>query len=392
VSAASFISLHVEEGRAPMGGLALTILLALFALAGCAARAPAACDPGTLAYVGTESGKIVGLRLDACTGKLATLGEVAQVPKPRWIASHPGLPVTYAATDGDGKEGSVVAFRRDASNGALTRLNEAGTGGAGATHLWLDTASMTLLAANFGGGSTSSLAINADGSLGAKVSTIKATGSGPHRRQSSPHAHGVAVDPSGRYALVADMGADRVFVHGFDRGSRSLRADEGRTFVSPPGSGPRHLVFDPAGRFVYLLNELTAELMALRWDANEGHLALMQTLATSTPEVKADSRSASEIAISRDGRFVYATNRGDNAFVVYRVGNSGELTFVQRLATGGQAPWGFDIHPSGRWLLVINYRSNHVRLFAIEPGTGTVSDTGQLLEIARPWCVAFVNY
>lgn len=368
--------------KLPPRGLVGLVLLAGMALLCGGARAATQCAPSELIYVGTDATELRALRFDACAGRLAMVGPVAEAAKPRWTLVHPTQPFLYVAVDG-----SVIAYAIDGRSAALTRINEASAGGGGTTHLHLDRASMTLLAANFGGGSTSSIAVNLDGSLGALVSTIKAAGSGPHRRQASPHAHGVVLDPYGRHALVADMGADRVFVHGFDPTTRALTA--GNAFITPPGSGPRRAVFGAGGRFVYVLNELSAELMTLRWEGQR--LALVQSMPIFSPEFQG-AKSASELAVSRDGRFVYAADRGESRLLVYRVNaDSGELSLLQRLPSGGEAPWAFEIHPSGQWLLVANYRSNRLNLFGIDAATGRLMDTGQSVDSPAPVSVSFVN-
>jgi 6-phosphogluconolactonase len=347
-----------------------------------------------LVYVGTQGKQLNAMRFDPSDGKLAMIGPVAEGLRPTWTVAHPQLPVLYAVNDENTKEGSVTAFAVNRATGALARVNEVATGGNGTTYLWFDASSSTLLAANFAGGSASSIAVNHDGSVGLLVSTIKATGSGPHRRQASPHAHSVAIDPSGRYALVPDLGADRMFVYGFDRATRALSPDDAaapRSFVAPAGSGPRHLAFGTNGRYVYLLNELTAEIVTLRWDAQQGRLTQVQTLQTSSPEF-AGTKSGAEIAVSGDGRFVYAEDRGEGTLLVYSVhGEMGELTLVQRTSSGGETPWSFAIHPSGKWLLVAHQRSGKVNVFSIDPASGKVTDTGQSVDTPTPVSLTFVK-
>jgi 6-phosphogluconolactonase len=347
-----------------------------------------------LVYVGTQGRQLSVMRFDPSTGKLAMVGPVAEGLRPTWTVAHPRLPVLYAVNDENTKEGSVTAFAVDRATGALTRVNEASTGGNGATHLWFDAASSTLLAANFAGGSASSIAVNQDGSVGGLVSTIKASGSGPHRRQAGPHAHSVAIDPSGRYALVPDLGADRVFVYGFDRATRAISPDDAsppRSYAAPAGSGPRHLAFGQSGRYVYVLNELTAEIVTLRWDAQQGRLTPVQSLQTSSPEFTGP-KSGAEIAVSADGRFVYAEDRGEGTLVVYSVNaESGELTLVQRAPTGGEVAWGFAIHPSGKWLLVAHQRSGKVNVFSVDPASGKVADTGHAVDTPTPVSLTFVK-
>ena len=345
-----------------------------------------------LVYVGMQERQIRALRFDASTGRLTPLGTVAEGLRSTWTIAHPRLPILYAVDDDNTREGSVTAFAVDRRTGALTRINEVASGGSGATYLSLDVASMTLLAANFGGGSSSSIALNRDGSLGARVSTIKETGSGPHRRQTSAHAHGIVIDPTGQYALVSDLGADRVFVYGFDRATRELSRDDSANpppFVAVPGSGPRHLAFGHDGRFAYLLNELTAEIVTLRWNASQGNLSSVQTLPTSSAAFEG-VQSGAEIALSQDGRFVYIANRGENTLLVYRVQpDTGELALVQRTPSGGERPWHFAIHASGKWMLVANQRSGKVNVFGIDPATGKLTDTGQSAEIPTPVSLTF---
>ncbi|HEX8601805.1 MAG TPA: lactonase family protein, partial [Pseudoduganella sp.] len=347
-----------------------------------------------LVYVGTQASQVHALRFDAGKGTLAPLGKVAEGGAPTWLLAHPRLPVLYAADNARETDGKVTAYAVDRTSGALASLGEAPAGGSGTTYLSLDAKAGTLFAANFGSGSVASIAVNPDGSLGAPVSTVRSTGSGPHRRQASAHAHAIAVDPSGRYVLVPDLGADRVFVYGFDPASHALAPDDAaapRSFAAPPGSGPRQLAFGNSGDVVYVLNELTADIMALRWDAGQGRLALVQTVALSGAGFTG-TKSGAAIAMSADGRFVYATNRGEHALQVYRVAaGTGELAFVQRIASGGEVPWAFALHPSGKWLIVANQRSGKVTLFDVDTASGMLAETGQSVDVPSPVGVAFVR-
>lgn len=348
----------------------------------------------SLVYVGMQGNQIRALRLDEVTGKLTMIGPVAEGPRPTWTVAHPQLPVLYAVNDDNTVEGSVTAYAVDRASGALTKINEVAAGGNGTTYLSFDAPSQTVLAANFGTGSASSIAVKPDGSLGALVSTMRETGSGPHRRQTKAHAHSIVVDPSDRFALVPDLGADRVFIYDFDRASHTLSGDTAsnpRAFVTPPGSGPRHLAFGANGHFVYLLTELTSEILTLRWDAQQGQLTLVQSLQTSSPEFTG-TKSGAEVAVGRDGRFVYVENRGENTLLTYQVNSdTGELTLIQRISAGGQVPWGFAIHPSGKWLLVANQRSNKVNVFSIDQSTGKLADSGQSVDTLSPVSITFVK-
>lgn len=354
---------------------------------------PAAASTSTreLVYVGTWKGAhLQGLWFDPVHGNLTAIGPVGDASAD-WAVPHPTRPVLYVATLDEG--GVVYAFRVDRSTGALTKIGEVATGGAGmggggVSYLGVDRPSATLLVANFEGGLTAALPISRTGELGEPVSIVPDTGSGPDPRQTGPHPHHAVVDPTGRFVLVPDFGADRVFVHRFDRATRILST--GRpAYPTAPGSGPRRVAFHPAGRTVFLLSELTADLQALRWDPVRGLLTHRQTLPLSTPDFTG-AASASELAISRDGRFLYAGNRGENSLVVLAVDAGTDLLrIVQRVPSGGVTPWSFALHTSGQWLLVANEASSTVTLFAVDQRTGRLRDTGRSVAVPNPDSITF---
>lgn len=373
----------------------LMLAFGLAWLPGCSTppqRNTAVCDQPEWLFAGSDTRGLHVFAFDACLGTLRAAGMAVDVAKPRWTQAHPRLPVLYVAVDGSGSEGQVAAYAVDRRSGALTPLSTVGTGGSGATHLLLDTRSHTVFAANFGGGSVASVAVQADGSLDERVSLIKATGSGPHRRQASPHAHGVTLSPDGRFVLVPDLGADRVFVYGLDAARHALLPDEAsppRAFAAAPGSGPRRVVFGASGSFAYVLCELTAEVLTLRWDSEAGRLTLLQSTALSRPEFQG-ARSASELSLSADGRFLYVADRGESTLLVYRVdAQTGELALAQRIASGGELPWALTVHASGRWLLVANQRSNRIQVFRVDTGTGLLEPSPHSAESPGPVSLGF---
>ena len=341
-------------------------------------------------YVGMHGSEIRVGRFDDKRGMLTMTGPAANVPRPTWTIRHPRLPILYSVNEAE--PGSIVAFRIDPKSGALTRLNEVGARGGGTTYLSIDALSMTLLAANYASGSVATFPILRDGRVGPAASVIAAAGSGPHRRQAKPHAHSAMVDPSGRFLLAADMGADRLFVYPFDGKRHVARADTPGTerhYVAQPGSGPRHFAFHPGGRFLYLLNELTAEIQAFGWNSRIGRLTLLQGQTTNAQDHRGDS-SASEILVSVDGRFVYVGNRGDNSLLVYAVDRrAGTLSLVQRIGSGGDMPWGFTLTADGRWLLVANQKSDRISVFAVDRRTGRLADTGNSVSTPRPVSISF---
>lgn len=362
------------------------------------AAAPAEAAPNATAdllHIGTWGvGQVHAIRFDPARATMTPVGPVAQVTS-NWMVAHPTRAILYVA---GGEPGGIIrVFHVDTASGALEQFGEIETESTpvgGLSYMGVDVHSQTLLAADFPAGTAVSVPIGGDGGLGAVASRVQDTGSGPHPRQQGPHAHHVVTDPSGRFALVADFGADRVFVYRFDRATRELSAgtpDGPRTYATAPGSGPRRLAFHPSGRTVYLLNELTADIQTLHWNPEDGALTHRQSLSTDAPG-HTGTTSAAELAISRDGRFLYTSNRGENTLLVFSADRrTGLLTQVQRISCGGLTPWSFSLHPSGSWLFVANQASNTVNLFAVDPRSGQLTDTGASVPVPKPDCITFTR-
>jgi 6-phosphogluconolactonase len=335
---------------------------------------------------------IYAARLNTKTGQLTSLGSPIELRRATWLVTHPTLSIIYSVAEtagGMAANSEIHGFVIDPASGALKEINKVDAGGRDSTHLDIDPVSKTLFVANHGSGSVTALPLHADGSLGTVVSDQKTSGTGPHRRQKSPAAHGVAIDPTHRYLLVADFGADRIFVYHFEGIGRTLTPASTPFVAVPPGSGPRHLLFHPNGRTLYLNNELSGELRSFQWDATAGILMPLQSLSP-YPANYSGEKSASEIAISEDGRILYTSWRGDqDNIIVYSIDKqSNNLTELQKISAQGKAPWSFGIDRTGRWMLVTNEGSNSVAVLKIK-ADGTIAPTNQSLSVPSPVTVAF---
>jgi len=289
--------------RSPLAALAVLAVFA--AVAGRAAQQEeyvyvGASAPGGPALAGTapEQLGIYVLTLDPKTGQLSTPALSLQLQRATAFAIHPTLPILYSVANGSGPQSNseLYSLRSDPATGQLIVINHVDSGGHDATALALDAASQTLFAAHYGSGTLSAVSVNANGTLGAVTSSQTDMGSGPSPRQKSAHAHDVVLAPGGKYALVTDLGADRIFVYPFDASSRTLAPGESTSV--PAGAGPRHLVFSRDGRFVLVNTELTAELRSYHWDPKAGRLSAVQDIPA-YPAGKNGEKSTSELALSK---------------------------------------------------------------------------------------------
>jgi 6-phosphogluconolactonase len=372
--------------------LAYQLLVLLPGIA-CAQTAMAPSSSGTLVFIGTQGDAILGARLNTATGQLALLGPVAEIKRPTWLVVDPKRPILFSVSEtgnaGD-VQGGVHSLGIDAASGALKPISNVDSGGGGATHLSYDSRVSTVFVANFGTGQVAAIPVQADGSLLPASSIQTDTGTGPKPNQRTAHAHGATMDPGGHFVLTPDMGADRVFVRRFDGNTRMLSPADPPFASTGPGTGPRHLVFSPDGRFVFVLTELSAEVRSFRWNAQTGRLRPMQTLPLDREDFKG-TRSAAEILMSRDGRYVYASNRAASTLHVFAVNkNTGAMSERQVITSGGEIPRSFGIDPTGQWMIVGNQISRTLVVFKIDKVSGRLTVVGEPLSVAlNPVAFAF---
>jgi 6-phosphogluconolactonase len=349
-------------------------------------------------YTGAKSKGIYVSRFDAATGTLSTPQLAAETPSPSFLAVRPQGDFLYAVNEVDrfdGKPaGSVSAFAIDKNTGLLTALNQVTSGGPGPAHLSVDDTGGTVFVANYGGGSVESIPIKTDGSLDAPVSFVQHTGHSINPdRQREPHAHQIIVDPSNRFAYVADLGLDKIMIYRFDASAHTLTAASPASAAVKPGAGPRHLVFTADGRFGYVINELDCTITAFRRDASTGALTEMQAISSLPPGVSVEKAfSTAEIALSPSGAFLYGSNRGHDSISVFAVDNaSGRLTYVDNTPSGGKTPRGFAIEPGGKYLIAGNQDSDSVVVFRIDAASGKLTRTGSTIAVGAPVDVKFVQ-
>ena len=352
-----------------------------------------------LLYVGTytQTGRADGIylvRMDRSSGRLRQVGSVNAGPNPSFLAIHPNGHVLYAVNEIEkynGKtSGAVSAFAIANDTGALTKLDEQPSEGGAPCFVSVDRSGRVVLVANYAGGSVALLPIRADGGLAPATQVVQHTGSGPNAaRQEAPHAHCIVADPSNRFALAADLGADRVFVYRLDVDGKSLRRVEGGDAVMRSGAGPRHNALHPTQPLVFVANELDSTVATLRFDAERGTLSPLGIHST-VPAGWNGTNYPADIHVAASGRTLYVSNRGHNSLAVFSVGEStGALALDQVITTEGDWPRNFSLDPTGRWLLVANQRSNSVVVFSRDQKNGRLTPAHQRISLPSPVCLRF---
>ncbi len=343
-------------------------------------------------YVATQNPEKMGIaiaELDLATGALSTPRMIAETRDPaHFTLSADGRHLYMCNT---GTPGGVSAFEVDRKTGALKFQNYVEAKGRGPSYVSVDGTGRYVLDANYGGGYVEVLGTQKDGSLAAQTAFVQHIGSSVHPRQSKPYAHWIRTDPSNKFALVADLGLDQVVVYRFDAATGKLTPNDPPFAKMTPGMGPRHLAFHPSGKWVYAVQELSNEVVAMKWDGAKGSLTTFQAVKTLADDFK-DATTAAEIAVRDDGKFVYASNRGEDTLVVYAVdAGTGELTFKQRISSAGKVPRYFALDPTNRWLVVSNQDGGNLVVFKVDAKTGELAQQGSPVPFARPMGVVFAR-
>jgi 6-phosphogluconolactonase len=359
-----------------------------------------ASTPDRLIFAGTYTDKnstsrgIYVFRWDADAGTMAPLGLAVATVNPSFLALSPDRQHLYAVNEVEDyhgeKSGSLSSFAIVGDSGKLKPLNTVSSGGGSPANIAVDFTGKAVFTANYGGGSAASFRVLRHGALSKAVSTLQYSGHGANPdRQAGPHAHCTTVSLDNRYVLVNDLGLDRISVYHLDPLTARLTPNDPPFYEALSGSGPRSFTFHPSSRWAYSLNEITSTLDALAWDAERGTLTRIQNIST-LPEGFTGSNTAATVAVDSGGRFLYASNRGDNSVAVFSIDQgNGTLKAVQHIDCGGKSPRHFTLDPGNQWLLVANQDSSNIVVFARNARSGQLTPTGKQYPLSFPVCLLF---
>ena len=292
-----------------------------------------------------------------------------------------------------GAGGGVVAFAINRDNGTLTHLNTQPAMGANPAAVIIDKTNSRVLVANHGAvnkivrvtkrngvpviesptddATVALFPVKPDGSLepACDVSVfarrpLSETGTGAA-------SHTVIFDRTERWAIASDNGFDHIYVYPFSPSSRTLN---GKSFATPPGKAPRHLVFHPRAPYFFMTNEREASVSSFHFDSNTGELRPVHTIPTIPDGYSGPRVAPSNIRMHPNAKFIYAANRGDDSIAIFSVDETtGRMAPVDTVRTGGRGPREMNFEHSGRFFFVCNLLSNQVATFAVDPNTGKMT-------------------
>ncbi|HUB71577.1 MAG TPA: lactonase family protein [Acidimicrobiales bacterium] len=342
-----------------------------------------------LAHVDGKAPGILGAKYR--DGKVSDVTVLAEVRNPSWLvlsADGRNLYSVAETVEFEGEPGGgVVAFSRDPVSGDLTLLNTAPSGGVEPAYVGIDPSGSFVIVANYRNGTLAVYSLGEGGRLGEMVDHVRHAGSSVHPvRQTGPHAHQVLFDPLTGYALVPDLGVDAVVVYELTPSGRLVERKSDR-FSVHPGAGPRHLAFHPGGQYLFLVDELTNDVVLLR-RAKESRFEQVQVISTLPSSFDGHSQAAA-IRVSATGELVFASNRGLHSIAVLSFDpGEGRLSFEAVEPSRGSEPRDFVLSPDGSQLLVANQDSSTIEVFSVDETARQLQPVSSA-EVPTPVCLLF---
>ena len=335
-------------------------------------------------------GGIYRFELDTDSGALSGMQLAAEAPNPNFVLfSRDGTrlySVVEAEFVSDPSGTAVRLYDVDRATGALTLRSSAEFGITGPCHMSIDPQERAVFVGCYTGGGAVMVPLGGGGDLGDPVEVRHEGSSVNPERQEAPHPHSANVTADGRFLHVPDLGIDRVVTYRVEHGpARLTRVSDA---ASAPGAGPRHMTFTPDGAFAYVMGEMASTIMAFRCES-DGGLTHLQTLS-SLPAGFSGENSTADVRMHPRGHVVYCSNRGHDSIAVFSIDpRTGKLSQRGHVPTGGQTPRGFNVDPSGTWLLAANEQSETVFSFRVDGADGMPVPTGSSIGVPRPTSVAF---
>lgn len=346
-------------------------------------------------YTTGKSEGVYVYKFNSQTGDFSYVSTAKNVSNPSYLTVSPDEKYVYAVNENHNKEqsgGEVTSFSFDRKTGALTQLNKQPSAGNDPCYISESKSGKFVIVGNYSSGTASVLPVKKDGSLDPATAVVQHEGSGVNsERQEGPHVHCTVLSKDNSYVFITDLGIDKIMVYSFDSKKGKLTPAPTPYIETEPGAGPRHFEFHPNNKFAYLMEELSGGISVYAYKG-KGQLDLLQNISALPPDYIGAVGSA-DIHVSADGKFLYATNRGEsNTIAIFSVNQqNGELTLVGHQSTLGKTPRNFNFDPSGNFLLVANQNSDNIIIFKRDKITGLLTDTGKKIEIGNPVCLKWIK-
>lgn len=333
-------------------------------------------------FLGTFSSKggkgLWRLRFDPAASVPFQLDLILRFGDPSYLQVYGNELLTYDLT---GNIATIGLYRID-DQARLTLLSSNSQVTADLCHITQSAGKKHIIVSDYHGGRIFFYA--RDGNRICLLETVKKEGTGPvSPDQDSARTHYAHITAQ-NIAYCVDLGSDRIYRYQLGDG----KPQELSAIEVPAGKGPRHLAFSADERQMYVLCELTSEV--LHFQAADGDFTLQSSYETVMPHCL-NRTSGAAIKLSPDGAHLYSTSRGDDTLFHHQVQPNGSLLPVGRYSSLGAHPRDLTLTPDSKYLLICNQDSGNVAVYQRDPVTGSLLDLGQRVWVDAPTCLAFIR-
>lgn len=335
-----------------------------------------------------EAESIQVFQLDTLNGKLTKITSAKNVINPSYLTVSPNGKYVYACTETKTpNDGNVSSFEFNTENKTLTFLNKQKSGGENPVYVSVHKSGKWLVNANYTEGSVSVHPLLGNGKIDSLAQNFQYSDGSVHKeRQTRSHVHSAVFSPQFDYVFLPDLGADKIRCYGFDENQKQPLTETKNPFTKTDlEAGPRHFTFHSNQKFGYCIEEMAGAISVYQY--SNGTLEKIQRINTHPDKIK-EGFESSDIHISPDGKFLYATNRGkENNIAIFSIAENGLLKNIGYQSTLGKHPRIFAIDESGKFLIATNVISGNVIVFKRNTETGMLKKVGKEVKMENVSCV-----
>ena len=334
-------------------------------------------------------GNIAVMKLNPETGDLTMVEKVPAGPNVMHMALSPDHRFLYASVRSE--PFSIISYSINSETGKLTQLSKESLPD-NMVYISVDNIGRFLLSVSYTGAKIVVNPIESNGLVQAEPIQIIPTG---------PKPHSILVDQSNRFVYVPHLGNDQIKQFLFNASNGTLIPNDPDVVYTKDDSGPRHFVFSPNNKFIYVSNELDGTVYSYEMNNQTGALTEIQRISVFPPptmnnELSSDSQDTTikiaDIHITPDGKWLYVSERATNTITAFSVDdNTGNLTYIESYDTE-EIPRGFNIDPNGNFVIVAGQKSDHVAVHAINPETGELKLLDRFESGNEPNWIEIVEY
>lgn len=333
-------------------------------------------------YTLKDSKGIYKVTLDTDAGKVTDVSLAVPSQKPAYLQVGPNKQVFAVKQDGD--QAGVASY--DLNGDEAKTLSTILATGPAPAYVGLDEKRHLLYSANYHTANVEVFKIDQEGKLTQTDKVTHQGETGPEPEQEAPHVHYADLTPDQRL-IVCDLGMDLIVVYNVSDDGKLTAASR---YKFEPGFGTRHLIFHPNGQYVYVLGELSSKLAVLKYNAADASFTHLQTIKTIPADWTAHNGAAA-IRMSKDGKFIYTSNRGENTIAVFEVQPDFTVKHIQSISTEGDFPRDFNLSADESYLLASNQNTDNLTLYKRDADNGKLTLLQKDIACPEPVCVQRFN-